>query len=73
MRCTYACYLGLIVASLQVVETGAALTWAFFAFPTRHFDEKTPLLQACLITLCTPSCKSIIVWLAVKDKAWRQP
>ena len=31
---------------LQVVETGAALTWAFFAFPTRHFDEKTPILQA---------------------------
>ena len=30
----------------QVVETGAALTWAFFAFPTRHLDEKTPILQA---------------------------
>ena len=31
---------------LQVMETGAALTWAFFAFPTRQFDEKTPILQA---------------------------
>lgn len=52
MRCTYACCLWLTVASLQVFETGAALTWAFFAFPTRHFDEKTPLLQACSLTPC---------------------
>ena len=31
----------------QIVETGAALTWAFFAFPMLHLDEKAPLLQAC--------------------------
>jgi len=36
---------------MQVVETGAALTWAFFAFPTQHLDEKTPLLQVCLLQL----------------------
>ena len=46
-----------VAASLQVVETGAALTWAFFAFPTCHFDEKTPLLQARSNAPCTLSCK----------------
>ncbi|CAL5228579.1 g11737 [Coccomyxa viridis] len=30
---------------LQVVTTGAALTWSFFALPNRHYDDKTPLLQ----------------------------
>ena len=31
------------------METGAALTWAFFAFPMQHLDEKAPLLQARLL------------------------
>ncbi|EIE21255.1 alpha/beta-hydrolase [Coccomyxa subellipsoidea C-169] len=33
---------------LQVVETGAAVTWSFFAMPATHLDEDMPALQVWL-------------------------
>ena len=33
------------VQCVQVVETGAAVTWSFFAMPAVHLDEDMPALQ----------------------------
>jgi hypothetical protein len=30
---------------VQVVETGAAVTWSFFAMPAIHLDEDMPAVQ----------------------------
>ena len=30
---------------VQVVETGAAVTWSFFAMPAIHLDEYMPAVQ----------------------------
>ncbi|CAL5228580.1 g11739 [Coccomyxa viridis] len=46
--CRSYCYTWYGMLPAQIVETGAALTWAFFAFPMQHLDEKAPLLQVWL-------------------------
>ncbi len=34
-----------ICQNVQVVETGAAVTWSFFAMPATHLDDDMPALQ----------------------------